>query len=194
MKKLIAFMGLIGLFQRAKAQTFAEWFEQNKTELKYLRAQLVALEEDDALVEEGFAVDETGLTRISTDKMTDLGLHEQHLQRLTHVNTQLLNDPRVDGIITLTTETGKVLDLAQEIVDSSPAIRDGFDGVVENISGRYTGDLLELFDILEDEELQLDDSTRLHRLRGLYEETKNLNDLAWQVWRNARYYSKLAGL
>jgi hypothetical protein len=194
MKKLVAFLGLIGLFMRGRAQSFAEWFEQNKTELKYLREQLTALEEDDGILEEGYAIDETGLKRIEGNKQADLDVHRAYFSGLIVVNKALLADPRANGIFVLTTETEKLIERTKEIVDSSPKIQTGFDAVSQYFTERCATDLARLAELLETGVLMLTDGERLARLKGLYSEAKTLNDMAWTTWRDARYYANYEGL
>jgi hypothetical protein len=187
MKKLFAFMGLIGLFLRGRAQTFAEWFEQNKTEIKYLREQLIALQEEDDVLEDGYAIDEYGLTRIGTIKQDDLNLHTYYFSTLKNVNPAIRADPRVDRILTLISETGKLTARIQEIGDSFPRLQPKLGNMCDDITQLCMTDLYSLGQLLQDGATQLSDARRLERLQKLYEEVKELNGIALGALTDAQF-------
>ena len=57
---LICFSLCAFSFQAAKAQTFAEWFQQKKTQIKYLTEQIAALEQYGNYVKQGYRIAQGG--------------------------------------------------------------------------------------------------------------------------------------
>ena len=75
---------------RMQAQTFNEWFRQNKTQLKYLGQQIAALEAYASAVEKGYAIIKTGTGIIGNIKRGDLSLHSSYFASLMSVKPGVL--------------------------------------------------------------------------------------------------------
>lgn len=80
---------LVGVSLHVKAQTFSEWFQQNKTQLKYLRQQIEALQAYSQTVQQGYALAERLTDSIWVIKAGDLGLHSVYIGDLSKVRPAL---------------------------------------------------------------------------------------------------------
>jgi len=83
----------------AKAQTFAEWFEQNKTQKKYLLQQIAALQVFSGYLKQGYQVASKGLGSISGSLKTENGLHTTYYNRLKTVDPVVKNNSMVKDIM-----------------------------------------------------------------------------------------------
>jgi len=191
MKRLLALLGFAGLSLPGHTQTFEEWFEQNKTQLKYLNEQLFALEEEDKVLEDGYAVDETGLFRIALGQQSGLDLHTRYFSTLREVNPVILADPRVKTIITLLEETQRIGESIRAVRNVFPRWTAQLDANCDDLEELCTTDLNSLELLLQDGATQLSDEERLDRLEKLYEEAKELNAIARDFWRDARFYTSI---
>jgi len=194
MKRLLALLGFTGICLPGHTQTFAEWFEQNKTQLKYLHEQLFALEDEDETLVEGYAIDETGLVRIAGNKQADLDLHTRYFSTLRDVNPVILADPRVSRIITLTEETQKIGDSVRQLRNVFPRLRARVDAACDDLEELCVADVKSLELLLQDGATSMSDEERLDKLEKLYEEAKELNEIARDYWRDAEFFTSFANL
>lgn len=96
-------IGLLGLFLvlPGHAQTFAEWFKQNSTRLKYYAQQIAALQLYLGEMEKGYQVSDTGLATISGSKQGEFDLHQNYYASLENVNPAVRESDEVSEINTL---------------------------------------------------------------------------------------------
>jgi hypothetical protein len=194
MKKVLALLGLAGMFLRGRAQSFAEWFEQNKTEKKYLREQLIALQELDEVLQEGYAVDENGLTRIGLDKKADLREHTEYFRLLRNVNPTIKADSRVGKILALTAESKKLIDRIRGAGSTFPRLKSRLDSLCNEMDEMCVTDLLSLSEILQDGYAALTDGERLAELGEVYADAKELNEIARDAWTDAQLFTSMQRL
>lgn len=83
------------------AQTLAEWFEQNKTQKKYLLQQIAALEVFSGYLKEGYHIASKGLGSISGSLKAENSLHAIYYNRLNIVDSAIKNNSMVKEIMTL---------------------------------------------------------------------------------------------
>ena len=88
-----------GMAATAKAQTFAEWFEQNKTQKKYLLQQIAALAVFSGNLKQGYRAASKGLTSISGSLKTENSLHTTYYNRLKTVDPEVKNNDMVRDIM-----------------------------------------------------------------------------------------------
>jgi hypothetical protein len=86
-------------FQLAQAQTFAEWFSQKKTQIKYLTQQIAALEQYQAYLKQGYMVSKNGLGFIGGAVKAEFDLHGSYYSSLKVVNPFIGHSPKVDSIL-----------------------------------------------------------------------------------------------
>jgi len=82
----------------ARAQTFAEWFEQGKTQIKYLGLQIAALNSAEQALKQGYAICKSGLSSITSFTGTEYGLHQDYYASLKAVSPAVKGDPDVSAI------------------------------------------------------------------------------------------------
>src|ERR1019366_7395881 len=102
MKKLILLtaIGLLGI-SGLEAQTFAEWFRQKKTQIRYLEQQIAALKVYTGYLEKGYHIAQSGLTTIGEIKNGEFSLHQTFFSSLSQMNPAIGAGARVAEIIAL---------------------------------------------------------------------------------------------
>jgi hypothetical protein len=119
MKTTILFLSLL-LSTLTKAQTFDEWFRQNKTQLKYLGQQIAALEAYTQTTENGYNDTQQASTTIASIKQGDLDLHTGYF------TAQRIVKPAIAQLAaTITDLQQRITSIAQTIKGKS-AIGDEF--------------------------------------------------------------------
>ncbi|MEO7214944.1 hypothetical protein [Mucilaginibacter sp.] len=81
-----------------RAQTFAEWFNQKKTQIKYLTQQIVALNAYRGYVEQGYQISKNGLGTITNWTKGDFDLHSGYYNSLKTVNPALKDNAKTSAI------------------------------------------------------------------------------------------------
>lgn len=94
---LVMMLGLF-LVSRIQAQTFAEWFKQNSTRLKYYAQQVAALQVYAGELVKEYQVTDAGLTGISGSKQGEYDLHQGYYASLESVNPAVAQMPEVAEI------------------------------------------------------------------------------------------------
>jgi hypothetical protein len=80
------------------AQTFAEWFNQKKTQIKYLTQQIVALNAYRGYLEQGYQISKNGLGTITNWKKGEFDLHTGYYNSLKTVNPALKDNAKTNAI------------------------------------------------------------------------------------------------
>ena len=88
------------------AQTFDEWFRQNKTQRKYLLQQIAALKSYGSYLAKSYRIVQSGLHTIENIKQGDFHLHDDYFNSLKTVNPNIQRYIKIAEIIIL--QTGMV--------------------------------------------------------------------------------------
>jgi len=100
-KKIV--LGILGavMVKAVRAQTFAEWFEQNSTRLKYYGEQVAALQAYLGEMQQGFQITSSGLGDIGSLKNDEFVLHSNQYSSFTTVNSAVSSMGEVMEIVAL---------------------------------------------------------------------------------------------
>src|SRR5579863_1538084 len=75
----------------SRAQTFAEWFQQGKTQIQYLVLQIEALNAFEKSVKQGYSIAKNEWGAIGNFKDGELALHQNYYNSLSQVNPLVKN-------------------------------------------------------------------------------------------------------
>lgn len=82
------------------AQTWAEWFEQKKTQKEYLQQQIAALQVYISYARKGYTIANKGISTIRNIKKGDFHLHRDFFSSLQNVNPKISSYAKIADIIT----------------------------------------------------------------------------------------------
>jgi hypothetical protein len=82
-----------------QAQTWDEWWNQKKTQIKYLTDQIAALQVYGGYVKQGYALSRDGLGSVSGWAKVELGLHSAYYGSLSSVNSAVKSNASVDECV-----------------------------------------------------------------------------------------------
>lgn len=88
-----------GMAITAQAQTFTEWFAQQKTQKKYLLQQIAALQVFSGYLKQGYQIANNGLGIISGSLKTENGLHSAYYDRMKTASPLVRNNAMVKEIM-----------------------------------------------------------------------------------------------
>lgn len=147
-------------------QTFAEWFSQKKTQIKYLTQQIAALAQYGAYVKQGYDLSQQGLGSIGGWVKGEFDLHNSYYTSLRTVNPLIKNNPKADRIVRMAQQIPGEFD---QLAHWSLAVetRTYINSVKSSVLAGADKDLAELQTILSGQVAMTDDE-RLKRLDGIY--------------------------
>jgi hypothetical protein len=167
------FLLLAFSFQPVRAQTFAEWWSQKKTQIKYLNQQIAALVVYSQYVEQGYQISQNGLGSISGWAKGEFDLHTSGYRSLRQVNPNI-RDGHAAAVVN---------DL--EVVVAQFRALDGFSGLTADdrkyvdvvrvkVLAECDAGASELELVMTSGEAEMTDDERLARLTKIYERVKDL--------------------
>jgi hypothetical protein len=168
-KHLLAFaLVTAAMSHGVRAQTFAEWFSQKRTQKKYLLQQIAALQVYSGYLKTGYGIAKGGLGSIGGFLRNEYGLHSNYYTHLKTVNIAVKNNPQVDEIIRR----------QQDILKQTAAIKkqDGLTSTETNYSAKVCRALLsdcdarinDLQTILSDNKTEMSDEERIRQISRLH--------------------------
>lgn len=164
-------------FQMLYAQNWNEWFEQKKTQKKYLLQQIAALKIYLGYLEKGYDIANKGLKTIHEIKKGDFDLHSQFFNSLKLVNPNIQKWAKVADIITYEL---RIIKIAKENIGSMKANGrftneelDYCKMVFDNLLFECLGNIDELVMITTSGELEMKDDERMKRIDQFYEDMRD---------------------
>lgn len=176
--KRIALIGLCVLYTSfCQAQVFQEWFNQKKTQVKYLLEQIAAFEVYAGYVKKGYDIANDGLGTIRELKKGDFNIHSDHFSSLKQVNPAIRRYSRVADIIRMQTYILKVSRTALQAARSSYLLTTDemayLDQVHKNLLEKSAEDINQLMFLVTDKELEMKDDERIKRVDQLYDDIRD---------------------
>ena len=162
---------IVLLSMNCQAQSFAEWFQQKKTQKKYLLEQIAALKVYAGYLEKGYDIAKSGLQAIQDFKQGEFQLHGDYFQSLKQVNAVVFNYPRVKDILAAQKQA---LNLIRQIRRSAkdPLLnaseKDYLFGVSDKALSGCEDLINELNAVISNGQLEMQDNERIDRIDQLY--------------------------
>ncbi|UEG54892.1 hypothetical protein LLH06_07930 [Mucilaginibacter daejeonensis] len=190
-KSLLAFaaMTLVIGKQHVQAQTFAEWFDQKKTQRKYLLQQISALWMYKQYAMKGYNIAKGGLGSIGSYVGKEYGLHESYYTNLKTVNTVVSNDPQVKAILRwqreILEQTAKAKATRGLNQTEKQHVKDACTALLKDCDGQ----LHDLQIILENDRTEMSDEQRLRQIGRLYDNMQDNYRFAAAMTEEVRLYA-----
>jgi hypothetical protein len=163
---LVLLVAVFPLF--SLAQTFGEFFNQKKTQKKYLLQQIVAIEVYTGYLKKGYQIADGGLTTIRDISNGEFKLHDAFISSLKQVSLVIRKDARIAEIIALQLSIlkafGGIKSNALLSADNLSYVALVADGVVTECYA----DLEELLLVITAGKLEMQEDERLERLDKIY--------------------------
>jgi hypothetical protein len=148
-----------------------EWFNQKKTQTKYLIQQIAALNIYIKYLEKGYDIAKKGLNTIADLKQGEFDLHTDYFSSLKRVNPSVQHYAKVAFTISFAVSTSRVCSTTLSFVNNSTffsaAEKKYFQSVLDKIKSDVTGHLTDLTQLLTNNELQLKDDERIQRIEHI---------------------------
>jgi hypothetical protein len=89
----------VGLFGPVRSQTFSEWFQQKKTQKKYLVQQIALLQVYLGYLKKGYTIVNNGITTVRQIRSGEFDLHSTFYTSLSRVNPQIKQYSKAAAIL-----------------------------------------------------------------------------------------------
>lgn len=151
-------------FQPVHAQSFAEWFSQKKTQIKYLTQQIAALQAYKSSLEQGYGILKSEWGAIGNFKNGEFGLHQDYYQSLSAVNPQVKSSVNLTNIQSEQQSIVSQFNAIQNLNGLQENEQAYISSVRQNIITQCGKDLDDLQTVLTAGELQMTDDERIKRI------------------------------
>jgi len=173
MKKMLLFLLiLVSMTGSLKAQTLAEWFQQKKTQKKYLLQQIAALQIYIGYAQKGYQIAKEGLTTIGGFTRGEFNLHADYFNSLKIVNTEIKHYAKVAEIIGLEIKIVQNYNSTFRKLKSTDAFSNDELSYIRSVFTNLLDDcektLDELIAVTTDGKLEMTDDERMARIDKLY--------------------------
>lgn len=158
---------LILVSAEGKAQTFAEWFSQGKTQLKYLVQQITALEAFESSTRQCYNMLHSEWTTIGNFKNGEFGLHQSYNTSLSQVNPAVKNSVNVADIQSEQQSIISQFNVIGNLNGLTAKEQSYVSLVTQNIRNACNADLEELQKVLSNGQFQMSDDERIRRINQL---------------------------
>ncbi len=173
MKKICLLLFILTtVSETINAQTSAEWFQQKKTQKKYLIQQIAALQVYLEYGQKGYKIAKEGLTTISGLTKGELNLHGDYFNSLKKVNPQIKQYAKVADIVAMQVRILQEYKRNYRQVTRSNAFNEEELDYIRSVFERLLDDcgrtLDELTLITTNGQLEMEDHARIARIDKLY--------------------------
>jgi len=167
-KKLLAFVMMTvaasAIATTLKAQTVAEWFDQKKTQTKYLLQQIAALQIYAAYYKQGNNIAHNGLSSIFGSLTSENGLHTTYYNNLKNVNPAVKNNKQVSDIMQWQKDILTRMSNLDKTANLNENERQYIVQVKSALFKDCNGQITELQNVVTDNKLQMSDEERLKHI------------------------------
>lgn len=176
-KKLLAFtlmaVAASALATTARAQTFAEWFQQKSTQKKYLLQQIAALQVYAAYYKVGNNIAHNGLGSITSSLKSENGLHTTYYSNLNNVSPLVKNNKQVNDIL----QWQKDILARMNSLDKTANLNDGERKYIIQVKAALFKDcdqqITELQNVVTNSKLKMSDEERLKHIGVIHSAMQN---------------------
>jgi hypothetical protein len=156
-----------------QAQTFAEWFQQKKTQLKYLADQIAAYQVYIGYIEKGYEVAQKGLTDIHGLKNGEFDLHNGFFNSLKTINPEIAKYSKVVGILSYQLAIIKGFKKMLLLKNISAGEMKWLSIVVNNMTSDSNQSMNELIGLVANGRYEMTDDQRIQRIDAIYQEMQD---------------------
>ncbi len=190
MKRLVIISVIFFSAGGCRAQTWAEWFQQKKTQQKYLIQQIAALHAYLSYVEKGYDIAKKGLDVIQEFKNGEFNLHETFFNSLKAVNPTVKNTAEVAEIIAMQSSiVNHFKDAIKTFKESNEFNSDELryiDKVYTNLATDCMKDIDALMAVTTDNSLQMNDEERMKQINVIYADMQDKSSFTQYFTNSAK--------
>lgn len=175
MKRIVQ-IGMLGLVLccslNVQAQGLGEWFNQKKTQTKYLIKQIAALQVYLGYLKKGYRITQDGLNLIGDIKGGEFNLHKDYFSSLKTVNPNIMKYPKIAAILSMQmgiiNQHYSIMAISKESDQLDAEELNYIKKVFENLEDEAEKDLDELQLVITNGQMQMTDDERIKEIDKIY--------------------------
>jgi hypothetical protein len=167
---IILFLGMAGI---SRAQTWDEFFEQKKTQKKYLIQQIAAIKLYAGYLKKGYDIADRGINFIQGMSKGEFNMHHSFFTSLKLVNPAFAGNPKIAQIIAWQLRIAKDLNAIGNKTELSESDKSYIRQIRSNVLKDCEQDIDELFLVISKGELEMKDDERINRLEKIFESMRD---------------------
>ena len=174
MKRMISMLLVMAIIAKANSQTWEEWTQQKKTQIKYLVQQIAGFQTYLGYVKQGYEIAQKGIATVQHIKQGEWNLHKDFFGSLEIINPLIKNSAKVSDIIAM--EVGLIKSTNALVRECRQTKEFTFEEMayLENVCNKLlresSKNIDELITIITSGELKLKDDERINRIDNIYAE------------------------
>ena len=172
MKRMIISIWLLAVSHQLLAQNSDEWFNQKKTQIKYLLQQIAANEVYIEYLQKGYKIAESGLNTINDIKHGDFNLHNDFFNSLKNVNPKIKGLAKVADIISFQVQIIKEARSAVQHIQASDQFTSAEITYLQDVFNHLLDECIKkinaLIDVSTSGNTQMTDDERMKRIDAIY--------------------------
>jgi len=172
MKKCVVIYTLLFPFA-LHAQAFEEFFQQKKTDLKYLGQQIAAFAEYIKVIEKGYDIAKDGLGIIGEIKNGEFNLHSAFFGSMKQINPAIAKYSKVAAIVSYQDGIDRCLSKLRSATNLTASEKLYVESVCSHLRRESEKNMEMLLSLITKDELTLDDGQRLRLIDELFTNTKD---------------------
>jgi hypothetical protein len=175
MKKILSILSIAFIFSfNTNAQTFDEWFQQKKTQKKYLVQQIAALKVYLGYAKKGYEIAQRGWTTVENIKGGNFNLDRDFFRSFKNVNPAIRNTAKVADIIAfqyfIIKDFKRIYNFCESNRNFTPEEIRYIAMVHTNMLFLCDASISELLNILQSDKTEMTDDERIMRIDKIYED------------------------
>jgi hypothetical protein len=182
MKRISLILLFSLILHKGNAQTFAEWTQQKKTQIKYLQQQIVGLQIYATYLQKGYKIVGKGLSIISDIKNADFNLHNNYFNSLKLINRNVKKSPGIAGVISLQLRILKIYQKAIQATNGNSWFTGNEVSYIQDVFTRIlseaSDDINQLMDFITPNYLIMKDDERVVQIDNIYEDMTDKQSFA----------------
>ncbi|WPV67530.1 hypothetical protein [Chitinophaga sp. LS1] len=170
MRIVILLLLLLSISRLGYAQTWDEWFNQKKTQTKYLLAQIAAFQVYAGYLKKGYDIAKGGLNAVYDIKNGEFSLHSDYFNSLKQVNPNIQHyAPLLEAANNIAFSFKLCTEAKHRMTGNSrflPAQREYYSRCIDTLMGKISATLDDLIAVTTSGRLQMTDDERIERINA----------------------------
>lgn len=172
-KSLALVLLLLFVGTSAFGQTWGEFFNQKKTQQKYLLEQLAALKLYAGYLKKGYDIVGSGISIVKDIKNGEFSLHNTFFSSLKSINPAIRKNAKVASIISLQISIIQAFKSTRDNDDLELSDNQYILSVKDKVTDDCLDDMEELLLVITSGRLEMSDNERIERLDSIYERMRH---------------------
>jgi hypothetical protein len=168
-----------------QAQNFSEWWQQKKTRIKYLVAQVAALETFEKTVAKGYSQAEAGIDTFVVITNGEFHLHEEHFRSLSLVNPTVRHSIEAGACVReYRALLDEIANFGKRYSNSpwlTPDDKRTIIQIIKTIVEKTETDSHQIVNLIADDRLKMTDGERLKALEDIYGQARKRTDHFFEI-------------